>query len=45
MTGDINHDVDVYDGKTIVRIREESEYGKCFLCTKRFIGRFGIGFY
>ena len=45
MTGDINYDVDVYDGKTIVGIREESGYGKCFLCIKRFIGMFEIGFF
>ena len=26
-------------------IREESDYGKCFLCIKRFIGMFERGFY
>ena len=25
-------------------IREESDYGKCFLCIKRFIGMFERGF-
>ena len=45
MTVYINHDVDVWDGKTIVGIREESYYEKCFLCIKRFIGMFERGLY
>ena len=45
MTGDINHDIDVQDGKTIVVIREENYYGQCFLCIKRFIGMIERGFY
>ena len=45
MTGYINHDVDVQDDKTIVWIREESDYGKCFLCIKSFIVMFERGFH
>ena len=45
MTGDIKHDVDVQDGETIVGIREESDYGRCFLCIKKFIGMFERGIY
>ena len=45
MTGDISHDVDVQDGETIVGIRKESDYGKYFICMKRFIGMFDRGFY
>ena len=45
MTGDINHDVDVKDGETIVGIREETDYGACFIFIKRFVGMFEKGFY
>ena len=45
MTGDINYDVDVQDGKTIVGIREECDYGNFFLCIKRFIVMFERGFH
>ena len=40
MIGDINHDVDVQDVETIVGIREESDYRKCFIYIIRFIGMF-----
>ena len=43
MTGDINHDVDVQYGETIEGIREEIDYGKCFLCIKNCIGMFERG--
>ena len=45
MTGDINHDVDVSDGETIVGIKEESDYGEYFLCIKRFIRTLEKDFY
>ena len=45
ITGDINHDVYVYAGKTIVGIREENYYRNFFLCLKMFIGMFVRGFY
>ena len=45
MTGYINHDVYVQVGETIVGIREETDYGACFICIKRFVGMFQRGFY
>ena len=45
MTGDINHNVDVQGGTTIVGIMEESDYGKCFLYIKSFIVMFERNLY